>query len=269
MNRGRRWLLVGMAALPILLLTLHPAGRSVAVGWTLGFGGREALAEILQTLLLFIPLGAALALTGRRPLAATLLGAALSLAIEIIQQAIPGRDPNVGDIVCNTIGTAIGAGLVWTAPRWLFVSPSRAAWQALALALVACGVWLVTGWLLAHPWAARELTLDDVRGRAPSLGDGWRLIFSPGFPRGLMQLLNACWIGGWVLGIGYWAGRAGRHPAAIAGMAIAVVGLFVIPGLTGIEASATTEIVGMTGGLGVGWLLTRVLTDRLGESVRP
>jgi hypothetical protein len=267
MSHGRRWLFVGMATMPILLLTLRPAGGTVAAGWTLAFSGPEALAEILQNLLLFTPFGAALVLAdpGRKPgenpiLPATLLGAALSFAVEFIQQWIPGRDPNVGDIVCNTISTAIGAGLVWTAPRWLFVPPRQAAWQALALALVACGAWLVSGWLLAHPAAARALTLDDVRGRGLSLGDGWRLIFSPNFPRALIQLLDACWIGGWVLGIGYWAGRTGRAGRAvgIASVVIAVTGLLVIPGLVGVRMMSTAVIVGAVAGIGVGWLLSRL-----------
>lgn len=76
---------VVLTLLPILILTLYPAGPTVAAGWTVAFGGPEALSEILQNLLLFIPFGGALVLTGRRPLAAALIGAAVSLSVEFTQ----------------------------------------------------------------------------------------------------------------------------------------------------------------------------------------
>jgi glycopeptide antibiotics resistance protein len=62
--------------------------------------------------ILFAPFGGALALLGRRHLAATLAGLALSAAIETIQLAIPGRTTSTADVVWNTLGAALGWALV-------------------------------------------------------------------------------------------------------------------------------------------------------------
>lgn len=72
--------------------------------------------DMLNNLLLFIPVGAALwasaALVVRRglalPIAAT-LGALLSVAIEWTQVFVPGRFPGVSDVCMNSIGSAAGA----------------------------------------------------------------------------------------------------------------------------------------------------------------
>ncbi|MBN9662369.1 MAG: VanZ family protein [Acidobacteria bacterium] len=62
----------------------------------------------------FIPLGACLCLLNRRSpvralLVTTLLGMALSLAIEILQIYLPTRDSDLTDVITNTLGTASGA----------------------------------------------------------------------------------------------------------------------------------------------------------------
>lgn len=72
--------------------------------------------DMLNNLLLFIPVGAALwasaALVVRRGLAlpiAAMLGALLSVAIEWTQVFVPGRFPGVSDVCMNSIGSAAGA----------------------------------------------------------------------------------------------------------------------------------------------------------------
>ena len=80
-----------------------------------------------------------------RPRRAIALGALLSCAVEFAQQWIPGRDPSTGDILCNSISTALGVALVRFAPRWLTTTPRRSAWQALATAVVAVLTWIGTG----------------------------------------------------------------------------------------------------------------------------
>lgn len=62
----------------------------------------------------FVPLGMALALL--LPLrwapASVLLSAGVSLAVETAQSVIPGRVPDVGDVVANTGGALIGTVVV-------------------------------------------------------------------------------------------------------------------------------------------------------------
>lgn len=75
----------------------------------------HVLIDLAGNVIVFVPLGLALALalrgrpTERRLLLATLGGAGLSLAIEIIQLAIPTRVTALGDWLLNTAGTALGA----------------------------------------------------------------------------------------------------------------------------------------------------------------
>jgi len=145
-------LAVALSTLAILVATLHTAGGELPTGWSLTISdGDDALAGLIQNLLLFIPLGASLVLAGVHPLVAVAIGSALSCSVEVAQQWIPGRDPSLGDIICNANSTAIGVALVVFAPRWLWppLPPSRrAAWQALATACLAVLVWLGTGAVL-------------------------------------------------------------------------------------------------------------------------
>ncbi|MGU3646371.1 VanZ family protein [Microbacterium sp. C23T] len=65
--------------------------------------------QILNTLL-FVPLGAALALLLPRRLWWVAIGGglALSATVEYLQASIPGRVPDVDDVLWNTVGTTIG-----------------------------------------------------------------------------------------------------------------------------------------------------------------
>ena len=136
----------------ICFFTLRPGSVDVTQGWSWYLtAGDAALAELIQNLILFIPLGVALAVAfPRRPFAVVGFGTLLSFSVEFAQRYIPGRDPSVGDIVCNSISTALGVLLVVAAPLWLFAPPRRSAWQALATAIVAVGAWFFTGQMLQH-----------------------------------------------------------------------------------------------------------------------
>jgi hypothetical protein len=80
--------------------------------WTTPFFA--AGTETALNIALFLPIGAALAalLPLRWSPLAVALGCALSLAVETAQVHVPGRVPDLDDVVANTVGTALGALLV-------------------------------------------------------------------------------------------------------------------------------------------------------------
>jgi hypothetical protein len=155
--RGRApfgWWPAAAVAAAILWATLTPARLTAEpdgyrFGWCLvcgQYGGND----VFDNILLFLPLGAALAWRGwtwPRCLAA---GLALSFTIEMLQVAVvPGRFGTLSDLITNTAGATLGGALVIRWRAWL--SPSRragrgwaAAWAATVLA-----IWTLTG--LAFP----------------------------------------------------------------------------------------------------------------------
>jgi len=143
------WAAAAAATLAICIATLHSGGGSTLSGWSFYLtSGDAALAELIANLILFIPLGITLTLTGLKPMRVIAAGALLSFTVEFLQQWIPGRDPSLGDIVANTNSTALGVLLVVAAPLWLLVSPRRSAWQALSTAIIAVLVWSGTAAML-------------------------------------------------------------------------------------------------------------------------
>ena len=149
-SRRTRIALVALAVGGILAATTFPtpAADLGRIGLCLVCGER-GVADALLNLLLFAPLGALLWIAGWR--AGRIVGGAalLSAAIELAQLlVVAGRDPNIGDVLFNTLGAAAGAGLVASSARWIAPTPARAAalawtWTALIIASVAA-----TGWLL-------------------------------------------------------------------------------------------------------------------------
>ncbi len=162
---------IAAAVAAILMATLFPAGSELAPGWTTAIvGGDDALAGVVQNVLLFLPLGIGLALAGMRGWRLVVVGTLLSLSVECAQQWIPGRDPSVGDVCFNTLGTALGGLLGRTAPLWFSpTQPRRAAWQSLAAALVAAGVSLATGWAFQPQYRATAYVVN-VRPDLPNRG---------------------------------------------------------------------------------------------------
>jgi hypothetical protein len=140
--------LAALSTAAILFFTLRPAGSQLNPWSFYLTSGDAALAELIQNLILFIPLGVSLTLAGVRPSRVVAIGALLSFSVEFAQQYIPGRDPSLGDIVANTISTALGVLLVVAAPIWLWAPPRRSAWQARLTALIAVLVWYGTGAML-------------------------------------------------------------------------------------------------------------------------
>jgi hypothetical protein len=116
---------LGLSLTAILFLTLMPVPEwqwqpekrfSLCILCTAG-----TVPDFLENILLFLPLGVALAFRCHRLWPSILFGGLLSLAIEITQFVIPGRDPSLQDIVCNTFGTLIGFGIAHS-----FLEPSLA-----------------------------------------------------------------------------------------------------------------------------------------------
>jgi len=172
----RRRLLVLLAALPIALATLPPsAGPAEPLGTLCLVCGTRGAADIILNVALFAPFGAALAFWLRRErLAPVALGALVSIGIETLQLVIPGRDPNPGDVLANTLGAALGAGLVRLAPAW--IAPARPRARGLgAAALLGAGVTVAATGALLRPalpdtvyygqWTADLGHLEHYRGR--------------------------------------------------------------------------------------------------------
>ena len=118
---GRRWLWACVAAFAlgsILLLTLVPTSDpdTGTFNWCL-LCGEFGLSDFVANVILFVPAAFALrfaGVPGRKTVASLLL---LSVAIEVAQLWIPGRESTLGDIVSNTLGAAAGLGLAWWWPR--------------------------------------------------------------------------------------------------------------------------------------------------------
>lgn len=94
------------ASADLTYLTAPAAAQGISARFFIDFLGNIAV---------FVPLGASLAfaLAGRpvrlRLPGATLIGAALSAAIELIQQTLPSRFSSWEDWLLNTLGALIGA----------------------------------------------------------------------------------------------------------------------------------------------------------------
>lgn len=142
------------AAVAVALLTLLPQAAPTAVpsGWRWCLAcGRYGGADLLQNVLLFLPLGVGLGLAGRRPLAAAALALALSGVVEALQLVgIAGRFASAGDLVANAAGGWLGALAVRTAPAWRRPRPAAAR----RLAAGALALWVAT--LAGSGWALRR-----------------------------------------------------------------------------------------------------------------
>ena len=98
--------LLAYVTLIILLLTLNP----FYVAWPdhIAFTFESSLDNLVQNILLFLPVGFLYRLTtGRRGV--LFLGAGLSFGIEIVQLFIPARTTSMVDVLANVSGAGLGA----------------------------------------------------------------------------------------------------------------------------------------------------------------
>ena len=143
-----RFLLTAAVAC-ILAATLTPAGTVLDPEFTRCLVcGVRGLSDSLVNVILFAPLGVTLALNGRRGMRAVLLGGMLSCGVELAQIFIPGRDPSLGDVVANTLGTAAGQALFGLTGRWLLPNARAAARLSLLAAGLLLAVFVATARLL-------------------------------------------------------------------------------------------------------------------------
>lgn len=189
MSRVSRVVLT-LSTAAILVATLRPDLSRGAQAWAscILCGGRGT-ADALVNLILFAPLGVGLALAGVRARRATLMGALLSALIELAQTAIPGRDPSLGDVLFNTLGTVAGVTAVLLAPRALSLPAPRAARLSLAAAGAFAGAVALTGALLqpSYPhsryfaqWTPHLGHLEWYSGHVRSSRIGTLLLLPPG-----------------------------------------------------------------------------------------
>jgi hypothetical protein len=168
----------------LVALTLVPADdvlRRLGLATCLACGDFETL-DVVHNFLLFLPVGAVLTRWLRSPGLAILVAAAASLSVEVMQLALPARDPSWVDLLTNTTGAAVGATVyrLWR---------QRATWRASQLVLAWAGagaLWLgatgASGVLLqpaAVPpqdlfgqWAPRRASFAEFRGRVVSFDAG-------------------------------------------------------------------------------------------------
>lgn len=123
----------------ILCATLFPdSGQPVNSHLCLVCGPRGGVDAILN-ILLFMPLGVGLALSGLTWNRAVIAACVLSLTVETTQFFfIPGRDATLGDVLTNTIGGALGFAIARRAGIWLRPSPRAATIMSLGW----CVFWL-------------------------------------------------------------------------------------------------------------------------------
>ena len=139
-----------LSLLAIGALTLRPqpelAPLSAATPVWCIVCGSHGLVDVVLNVLLFVPLGLGLALAGLRARSALIVGALVSLTVELLQlSVVSGRDASLSDLITNTLGAGSGAllALHWRAVA--FPAPRAARGLTAAWAVVVLGVAGVTG----------------------------------------------------------------------------------------------------------------------------
>jgi VanZ family protein len=164
----------------------HHLARQVGRLFSLGAGvsilDADALADILQNVILFLPMGFLRRLAGRRLWRAAALGAAVSLCVESLQVFIPGRVPSAYDLVTNSGGALLGAvlGGRWgpaarrVADRFLRLSPARWTLPAVAGPYLAGALFFVLVPVVRPAGAPWDPALPLYLGGLPRDRSFWR-----------------------------------------------------------------------------------------------
>lgn len=134
----------------VSFLTLRPVGVPLdelpAISVTCLLCGSRGTADAILNVVLFVPLGLALGGDVRGLRRVILAGFALSLIIEVAQTSLPGRHASSADLLWNTLGAAVGAGVYAVLKRRL-ETPSlvggRAWGMVLGIAFAVSGVLVI------------------------------------------------------------------------------------------------------------------------------
>ena len=150
-------LLLSVAVLLILYVSLYPFrfapdGPSMLAALDLLTWARASRGDMLNNVLLYAPLGFCLALIVEprlgRPVAlatSVIVGAALSLSMELLQASIAPRVPSLTDLTLNAVGALAGAlaGSTWHAAGSRLAPEGAPVNRARAVAALVVVLWLV------------------------------------------------------------------------------------------------------------------------------
>jgi hypothetical protein len=151
------------ALIAIGIATLWPLPGAPPSGSSLCLAcGELGGVDLVLNVVLFIPLGVALALVWPKPRWTWLFPSLVSLTVELLQlRVVPGRDASLGDLVANSVGGVIGLVAAHALPALLRTARGR---RVLALAshclvlLFSC----VVAWALL-PAPVRYLTWVQIQ----------------------------------------------------------------------------------------------------------
>jgi type IV secretory pathway VirB2 component (pilin) len=146
---GRAVTIVSVAAILFATLSPEPGQQPLDSPLCLVCGVRGGVDAILNVLL-FVPLGVGLALSGFRWNRTLMIGCGLSIIVETAQYFfVPGRDASLGDVLTNTLGGLVGFALARNAAGWLLPAPRVAGILTLGWCVVWLAIQAIAGFALA------------------------------------------------------------------------------------------------------------------------
>ncbi len=165
---GYAVILAALAAIAALTLRSHPRNVDLVVMTPLTclVCGELGAVDVIMNVLLFVPLGAGLALAGFSWPRALILSFITTLFVELLQmKVLVGRDASLSDLLTNTAGGGLGCWLAAAWRGWLLPAVPAARRLLGAGAVLWLSILAGTAWLLAP-----SLPLDTYYGQwAPNL----------------------------------------------------------------------------------------------------
>lgn len=98
--------------------------------------------EVIENILIFVPLGVYLRILGKHSLFAVACGAAFSLFLEIVQFILGIGATDITDLIMNTLGEAVGV-LIYSCLKSIFKDVEKLDKMLSVLALVGTGLFTV------------------------------------------------------------------------------------------------------------------------------
>jgi hypothetical protein len=141
----RLWALAALVSLALVFcvtLVPTPDAETGTFHWCV-LCGDAGLADAIANVVLFVPVAVAMRFAGVSARRTVALLCVVSVAIELGQLLVPGRDSAIGDVVANAAGAVAGVALVHGWRRRRRSASRAAAAAALALGVVAGAVWIL------------------------------------------------------------------------------------------------------------------------------